>query len=113
MRVLILDDQPQLAEMLATSVTRHGFSVLHFTSAREALEHIQETDVLISDYDMPEMTGLEVAQKAYAQGWRGPFLLMSSHLAALEEQVLPSFLNSILRKPFSPADLVREIEKLG
>jgi CheY-like chemotaxis protein len=71
MRILILDDNPALLQVLALSLRSAGFSVTVFGCPHEALEHIHEADVLVTDYHMPEMTGLEVARRAYAQGWRG------------------------------------------
>jgi two-component system, OmpR family, alkaline phosphatase synthesis response regulator PhoP len=68
MRVLILDDQPRLAEILATSLRHHGYTVKAFTSPLEALKAIRESDVLVTDYHLPGMTGLEMARQAYAQG---------------------------------------------
>jgi CheY-like chemotaxis protein len=85
MRILILDDQAGLADTLALNLRAAGHSAIGFTRPAEVLAALQEGDILITDYDMPEMTGLEVARRAYAQGWRGSLLLMSGHPAALGE----------------------------
>ncbi len=101
MNVLILDDQPGLAETLALSLRHYGYSALAFTSANKALEAIGNYDVLVTDYHMPQMTGLEVAQRAYSQGWRGPFILMSGRSTVLKEIFVHPFLCQVLQKPFS------------
>jgi CheY-like chemotaxis protein len=106
MRILILDDQPGLAEILAASLRLRGHSVKAFTSATKALTVIHESDVLITDYHMPEMTGLEVARRAYAQGWRGSLLLMSGHAAKIDEALEHPLLHIVLDKPFSAQTLV-------
>ena len=90
MRILILDDQAGLADTLALSLRVAGHSAFGFTRPAEVLAALQEDDILVTDYDMPEMTGLEVARRAYAQGWRGSLLLMSGRL--------PSFLEEMLRR---------------
>jgi len=77
MRVLILADNPTLAHAFASSLGLEGSSVLVLTCPHEALKRIHEADVLVTDYHMPDMTGLEVARRAYDQGWRGSLLLMS------------------------------------
>jgi len=77
MRILILDDQAGLADTLALNLRVAGHSAIGFTRPAEVLAALQEGDVLVTDYDMPEMTGLELARRAYAQGWRGSLLLMS------------------------------------
>jgi CheY-like chemotaxis protein len=109
MRILILDDQPGFAEMLSLNLRVHGHSATPFTRPREALEVIHGYDVLITDYHMPEMTGLEVARQAFSQGWRGSLLLMSGHPAAIEEVVEHPLLNIILHKPFSSQTLVQAL----
>jgi CheY-like chemotaxis protein len=77
-----------------------------FTSATEVLKVIDKSDVLITDYHMPEMTGLEVARRAYAQGWRGSLLLMSGHAAQIGEALEHPLLRLVLNKPFQVHTLV-------
>ena len=109
MRIFILDDQPGLAEMLALSLRTSGFSAMGFTRPSEALAAIQEADVLVTDYHMPEMTGLEVARQAYAQGWRGSLLMMSGHVTAIDEPMEHPLLHLVLNKPFSARELIQAL----
>jgi two-component system cell cycle sensor histidine kinase/response regulator CckA len=109
MRILILDDQPGLAETLALSLRIAGYAAKGFTNPTEALATIQEADVLVTDYDMPEMTGLEVARQAYAQGWRGSLFLMSGHLGRIKEPIEHPLLRVVLTKPFSIRELVEAV----
>jgi DNA-binding response OmpR family regulator len=73
MHVFILDDQPGLAQVLALGLKMEGFSASAFSCPHKALKAIGkgDVDVLVTDYHMPEMTGLEVVRRAYAQGWKG------------------------------------------
>jgi CheY-like chemotaxis protein len=109
MKVLILDDQPEFAELLSISLRINGHLATPLTRPNEALEVIHEYDVLITDYHMPEMTGLEVARRAYNHGWRGSLLLMSGHLAAIREVVEHPLLRTVLQKPFSIQALVQAL----
>ena len=111
-RVLILDDQPSFAEMMALSLRTAGFIAEGFTSPRLALEKIADFDILITDYHMPEMTGLEVAKEAHARGWRGSLLLMSGRRQDLPEDALHPLFQSVMQKPFSTADLVTVLRDL-
>jgi len=111
MRILILDDNAALAQILGVSLRSEGHSVLVFTSPHEALERIHETEVLVTDYHMPEMTGLEVARKAYEQGWRGSLFIMSGHSSAISEPMDHPLLRSILNKPFSSQELVEILHR--
>jgi len=112
MRLLILDDNSALLHVLARSLRAEGFSVIAFTSSHEALKNIHEADVLLTDYHMPEMTGLEVAQRAYAQGWRGSLFIVSGHVSAITEQIEHPLLRSVLDKPFSNHELLEKLGKL-
>jgi DNA-binding response OmpR family regulator len=102
MRILILDDNEPLAGVLALNLRVQGFSVAAFTSPSEALKIIDDYDVLVTDYDMPEMTGLEVARQAYAKGWKGSLLIMSGRAAALSKFTQ----HPLLQKPFSIQELI-------
>ena len=113
MRVLILDDDSALAHVLALSLRAEGLSVVTFACPHEALKHIHEADVLLTDYHMPEMTGLDVARRAYDQGWRGSLLIMSGHFSAKTEQVEHPLLRSVLDKPFSTHELVEKVRSCG
>ena len=108
-KILILDDQPGLAETFALSLRHYGYSAAAFTSACKALEAIEGYDILVTDYHMPEMTGLDVARQAYSQGWRGSLFLMSGHPAAIKEVVEHPLLRIVLQKPFSSQTLVQAL----
>ena len=109
MRILILDDQPGLAEMMALSLRAGGFAATGFTRPSEALAALGELDVLVTDYDMPEMTGLEVAKRAYDHGWRGCLLIMSGRAVAMVGAIEHPLLRVILSKPFSTQNLIEAL----
>ena len=69
----------------------------------------QKDDVLVTDYHMPETNGLEVARRAYAQGWRGPLFLMSGHANAIKEPLEHPLLRLVLNKPFPTKTLIEAI----
>jgi CheY-like chemotaxis protein len=63
-KVLVVDDEPDLAELAASLLGAHGLDVLVAHSGREALlvlESDHEVDAIFSDVRMPGMTGLELA----------------------------------------------------
>ncbi|HUB68407.1 MAG TPA: response regulator [Candidatus Methylacidiphilales bacterium] len=109
MRILILDDQRGLAETLALSLRASGYPAVGFTSPAAALAALREEDILVTDYHMPEMTGLEVARRAYAQGWRGSLLLMSGHPATIGEAIEHPLLRMVLHKPFPTRTLIESL----
>ncbi len=109
MRVLILDDNPDLAKLLAMGLIARGITVTSFVCPYKALENIKEVDVLVTDYHMPEMTGLEVARRAHAQGWRGSLFIMSGHFSTITEPLELPLVQAIFQKPFSIEELLSQL----
>ena len=64
-KVLVVDDQHDLADMTGAMLSLHGLEVLVSYSAKEALQALQahdDIDALLSDVVMPGMTGVELAE---------------------------------------------------
>lgn len=78
-RVLHIDDEPDIVELAAEFVERHDdrLTVETVTSGREGLDRLQETDFdcVVSDYDMPGIDGLELLDKVRDEYDDLPFLL--------------------------------------
>lgn len=60
--VLVVDDRPEMAEVIAEGLSDRGYRALFTTSAREALERLRNDriDALVTDISMPEIGGLEL-----------------------------------------------------
>src|SRR5262245_26939852 len=65
-RILVVDDEQSLRELLAIVLRREGYEVLLADNGRAAVELIERepVDVLISDINMPDMSGVEVLRAA-------------------------------------------------
>jgi len=65
-RVLVVDDEMDVMTSLCAILSEVGYEVVGFTRGRDALEMLkkQSFDVLLADFDMPDMNGLELLQKA-------------------------------------------------
>ena len=86
MRVLVVDDSPDVRFMLRILLEDAGMEVDEVTSGAAALEWLlgDETaprpDAVVLDQRMPAMTGLEVMQELAAQGSNIPVILFSAYL---------------------------------
>jgi DNA-binding response OmpR family regulator len=109
MRIVILDDQPGLANTLALSLRHAGHTAHGFTDAIEALAAISEADVLLTDYHLTGLTGLDVARRAFEQGWRGSLLLMSGNPRRIAEPLEHPLLQLVMLKPFDTEELLEAI----
>lgn len=78
-RVLIVDDSPDFAELAADFLGKEGFEVDTATSPSEGLEVIQteSVDCIVSDYDMPNQNGLEFLDAVRAENSDLPFILFT------------------------------------
>jgi DNA-binding response OmpR family regulator len=112
MRILVLDDQPALADLLASSLRAAGYPAWGYTRPEDALAVLHQYDVLVTDYEMPSMTGLDVARQVYEAGWRGSLLLMSGRAGSIAEPLDHPLLRLILPKPFAPRELVAVMPRL-
>ena len=65
-RILIVDDEPSMREMLRIVLRREGYDVVVAVNGREALERLQNEpiDLLLSDIRMPDVSGVEVLRTA-------------------------------------------------
>jgi DNA-binding response OmpR family regulator len=113
-RVLVVDDEPPIVQMLKVALSYEGFEV---TVARDGLEVIQKAsttkpDLLILDWMMPNMDGIEVTRKLRAAGDVG--ILMLTAKADDEDQVmgLESGADDYLIKPFTLPVLLARIKAI-
>jgi CheY-like chemotaxis protein len=111
LRVLVVDDNPDVL----TSITRYleatGFDVLQASDANEAFKilvrHAETIDVLLSDIRMPGMSGIELAQSARRRYPALGIILMSGYCESLRDIENERLL--FLRKPFSWQGLVQAL----
>jgi PAS domain S-box-containing protein len=78
--LLYVDDEPQLLVLGKRFLEKQGqFSVHTLKSAREALSYLEEHQVhaIISDYQMPEMDGIELLKALRARGDKTPFIIFT------------------------------------
>ena len=102
-RLLIVDDEPNVARVLATTFKREGWQVTTCDSAADALNVLADgdVDVTITDLSMPEMTGIELLEAMRKRGMDLPVLVVTAYgtiSSAVEAIKLGAF--DYLCKPF-------------
>jgi DNA-binding response OmpR family regulator len=113
MRVLFVEDNPDVREVVALLLQEQALDVLTCESAEsaEAAFSASHFDVLLTDVSLPAMSGVELARRLLRQqpGLWVVFLsghAMEAHLEALGPQV------RCLRKPFHPEALHAMVEEI-
>lgn len=102
--ILVVDDEPFSVDELVEAISFEGYECLRANSAEEAIEIIAQPDsvqIVLSDVQMPDKSGLDLLQEARARFNNGPtFIMMSGHTdAEVESTCLEAGAFSVLRKP--------------
>ncbi len=107
--VLIVDDSPLFREAMAMVLEREGYFVATACSVDQAIQTICRChfDVVISDYDMPQKSGLELLRHLRHQALEIPFIMVSaSDDVCVEPEALLLGAFRFIAKPFRRLDLV-------
>jgi two-component system, cell cycle response regulator CpdR len=114
-RILLAEDDDVMREYLTRALTKSGYaveSVDRGTTALELIKSGQSFDLLLTDIVMPEMDGIELAQKAAiaAPMLRVMFITGFSAVSLKAGQAMPNA--KVLSKPFHLRDLVLEVDRM-
>ncbi|HET8623854.1 MAG TPA: response regulator [Gemmatimonadales bacterium] len=113
-RILVVEDTDALRASAVSTLSAEGYAV---TEARHGLDALQVLDrasepfdLVVTDVSMPVMTGYKLGRRLAESRPELPVIYMSNAPSeALVRCGLPAGPTSFLRKPFLPADLVREV----
>jgi len=115
-KVLVVDDHPNTAHMLARAISRLGthVEVVSATSGIEALQYVEDgaADILITDMMMPEMTGMELIEKLNDNPSLCPavtFLLTAHDSAGVREIARRMNVKEVIAKPAHPEQICQLI----
>ena len=116
MSVLLVDDQTSIRSLLRNSLVQLGFvKVSGVRNGLEALEHLNAnpTHLIISDFNMPDMDGLELLKAVRASSTIGKtgFIMKTGQANnELVQQAISAGVNNFLAKPFTTSSLKSRIE---
>ena len=112
--ILVVDDDPKIAQLLRTYLEREGFPVLTAADGRAALAAVRERRprLIVLDVMLPELDGLSVA-RLVRQESDVPILMLSAR-GSVADRVhgMSEGADDYLPKPFSPAELVVRVKAI-
>jgi two-component system, OmpR family, response regulator len=113
-KILIVDDDPRLRDLLRLAFERAGFAVLTAADGKSALVHAaRETpDLIVLDIGLPEMDGFETCRRIRAQS-QVPVLFLTARDDEVDRIVgLELGADDYVTKPFSPRELVARVRAI-
>lgn len=118
MRALVVDDSAAVRLYLRKILSPHGFEVVEARNGREGLDRIREqpVDLVLLDWNMPVMNGLELLQHIRTEPDVGsPCVMMVTTENDLREvaQALDNGANEYVMKPFTPEIILDKLALLG
>ncbi|MGA2070226.1 MAG: response regulator [Sedimentisphaerales bacterium] len=116
-KVLVVDDEVHIVHVVAIKLRNNGYEPITAGNGQEAYDLAcrENPDIIIADYMMPVMSGLELLEKLRENETTRniPFILLTARNFAIDD-VNQQRLNvsQCITKPFSPKELLRNIEDI-
>ena len=107
--ISIIDDDRSVREAVESLIRSLGYEAVTFASAEEYLgsDRVHDTECVITDVQMPGMTGIDLQDRLIADGYRRPIIFISA-LSAEDAgaHALKISASRFLKKPFSDERLI-------
>ncbi len=113
MEILIAEDEPQIAEPLRKNFLEEGHHAMVAKDGEEALQLVEkiEFDVIVLDWKMPKVSGIEVCRRLREMGNNTPILLLTAlSQVASKVEALNSGADDYITKPFSFEELLARVK---
>ncbi|MCB9454938.1 MAG: response regulator [Anaerolineaceae bacterium] len=117
-RVVCIEDEPQMIDLVKLILSRDGFEVIGAPSGFEGLQVVEDVqpDLVLLDLMMPDIDGWEVYQRMKANPTTSsiPVIVVTARAQSIDK-VLGLHIAKVddyITKPFGPAELLQSVEKV-
>lgn len=116
-KVLVVDDEIHIVHVVAIKLRNNGYEPITAGDGAEAYDLAcrEHPDIIIADYMMPVMSGVELLEKLRAnENTKNiPFILLTARNFAVDDKQRQELeISQCITKPFSPKELLRTIEDI-
>jgi DNA-binding response OmpR family regulator len=109
MRILVVEDDPSIAQPLVSGLTRHGFDPLLVGTGRAALDAARDVELILLDLGLPDLDGAEVCRRL-RQVTDVPIIVVSARSEEVDRVLLlETGADDYVVKPFGLRELVARI----
>ena len=118
MKILIVDDSKAMRMIVSRTLGQaglQGYSTCEASNGSDALQLIEseKPDLILSDWNMPEMNGIQFLEQVRAAGYDMPFGFVTSESSSeTRDQAFAGGAQFLLTKPFSPEKMHAAISPL-
>jgi DNA-binding response OmpR family regulator len=114
-RILVVDDEPHIRELNARALAFSGYHVITVEDGALAWDALQHShyDLLITDHNMPRLTGIELVKKLHAARMAVPVIMVTGALPTEELKQHPELqIDATLLKPFTTDELLGTVRQV-
>ncbi len=116
-KILVADDEIHIVRVLVIKLQNNGYEVVSAENGQQAFELAQKEkpDIIVTDYQMPIMTGLEFIEKLRETDETKdiPVIMLTARSFAIEQEQQQTLrISKCLSKPFSPKELLSTVESV-
>jgi two-component system alkaline phosphatase synthesis response regulator PhoP len=116
-KVLVVDDEIHIIHVVTIKLRNNGYEVISAENGAAAFELAceEQPDIVVTDFQMPVMTGLQLVQELRRNETTKdtPVIMLTARGFAIEEEQKEDLqISEFLSKPFSPKELLRSIEDI-
>ena len=114
-KILVVDDETSIVDAVATALRYEGYEVEWMLKGRDALDAVvrREPDLIVLDWMLPDLDGLEVGKRLRERGFRTPILFLTAKDATENKvEALRAGGDDYVTKPFSLAEVVARVHAI-
>lgn len=116
-KAMVVDDEFHIVQVVAIKLRNNGFDVITADNGADAYAMMcqQKPDIVVTDYQMPKLSGLEMIEKMRANPDTAqiPVIMLTARGFAIDdEQKQKLGISACLSKPFSPREVLGTVEEV-
>jgi two-component system OmpR family response regulator len=114
-RILVVDDEQSIVDAVATALRYEGYDVEEAATGRGALDAVlrDEPDLVVLDWMLPDIEGIEVGRRIRAQGFKTAILFLTAKDGTENKvEALRAGGDDYVTKPFSLAEIVARVQAI-